>query len=200
MSVLVGKKAIDFTAKAVMKGGSFCDDFNLQEQLLGKYGVLFFYPLDFTFVCPTEIIAFNNRISAFTERDAVVIGVSVDSHFSHAAWRNSSVKDGGIGEIEYPLVSDLKKSISRDYQVLIDDSVALRATFIIDPDFNVRSAAVNDLNIGRNVDEILRILDALRHSAEYGEVCPAGWNKGKEAMRATHEGVSDYLASNKDEL
>ncbi|ACT69511.1 antioxidant, AhpC/Tsa family [Neorickettsia risticii str. Illinois] len=200
MSTLVGKKAFDFTAKAVLKNGSFCDDFNLQRELSGKYGVLFFYPLDFTFVCPTEIIAFSNRIPAFIERNAVVVGVSVDSHFSHFAWRSLPVKDGGIGSIGYTLVSDITKSISRDYQVLLDDAVALRGTFIIDPNFVIRVAHVNDLNVGRNVDEVLRTLDALKYSDENGEVCPAGWSKGKEAIKATHESVSDYLASNRDEL
>jgi peroxiredoxin (alkyl hydroperoxide reductase subunit C) len=200
MSFLVTKEAIDFTAKSVLPDGSIQDKFNLREYAEGKYAVLFFYPLDFTFVCPTEIIAFSNRIGSFYERNAVVIGVSVDSHFCHVAWRNTPIKSGGIGNVTYPLVSDLSKSISRDYGVLVEDSVSLRGTFVIDKNFIIRYAGVNDLPIGRNIDEILRIIDAAQHNDEYGEVCPAGWYKDKDAIQPNHESIADYLASHKDEL
>lgn len=200
MTGLVTKEAIDFTAKAILADGTICNNFNLKEQLYGKYGVLFFYPLNFTFVCPTEIIAFHNRMAAFSERNTVVIGISIDSHFSHLAWRNTPIKNGGIGEINFPLVSDISKSISKNYEVLIEDSIALRATIIIDKDFIVRHVSINDLPLGRNVDEILRIIDAVQYNEQYGEVCPAGWNRAKEGMKATAESAADYLASNKNDL
>ncbi len=181
----------DFTAQAVMPDGSF-KELKLSDYR-GKYVVLFFYPLDFTFVCPTEIIAFSDRIAEFKERNAEVIGVSVDSHFSHLAWRNTPRKEGGIGEISYPLVSDLDKSISKNYGVLLEKpGIALRGLFLIDRDGVLRHITVNDLPLGRSVDEVLRVLDALQFYEEHGEVCPANWHKGEEGMKPDEEGLKKY--------
>lgn len=193
MSVLVGKQAPDFTAKAVMGDNTINEAFNLKSYLKGKTGVLFFYPLDFTFVCPTEIIAFDNRLSDFKARNVEVIGVSVDSHFSHLAWKSTPVEKGGIGNVRYPLVADLTKQIARDYDVLTGDAIAFRGTFLIDQNFVVRHQVVNDLPLGRSIDEALRMVDALAFHEEHGEVCPAGWNKGEKAMKPTAEGVSSFL-------
>lgn len=200
MSVLVGKQAPDFTAKAVMPDNSINENFNLKQYLNGQVGVLFFYPLNFTFVCPSEIIAFNNRVDAFKTRNAKLIGVSVDSHFTHLAWKNTPVDKGGIGNIQFPLVADLTKSIARDYDVLVNGAVALRGTFLIGKDFIVRYEGVNDLPLGRNPDEILRLVDALQFHEEHGEVCPANWNKGQQGMKPTAEGVAQYLAANAERL
>lgn len=200
MSVLVGKQAPDFTAKAVMPNNEISESFNLLKYLDKKIGVLFFYPLDFTFVCPSEIIAFDNRLGEFTSRGAKVVGVSVDSHFTHLAWKNTPVNKGGIGNVKFPLVADLTKSIARDYDVLVGDAVALRGTFLIDGKGIVRHQLINDLPLGRNIDEALRMVDALLFYEEHGEVCPAGWHKGDEGMKATPEGVADYLASNAEKL
>lgn len=200
MSVLVGKKAPDFTATAVMGDNSINEKFNLHSYLKGKIGVLFFYPLDFTFVCPSEIIAFDNRLKEFKDRGVEVIGVSVDSHFSHIAWKNTPVNQGGIGQIQYPLIADLTKNIARDYDVLVNDSVAFRGTFLIDQDGLVRHQVVNDLPLGRSIDEALRMVDALKFHQEHGEVCPAGWNKGKSGMKANAQGVAKYLADNAKDL
>lgn len=191
---LVGRQAPDFQATAVLGDGQFKDDFKLSD-FRGKTVVLFFYPLDFTFVCPTEIIEFDRKLAEFKKRNCEVVGVSVDSQFSHWAWRETPRNRGGIGPIRYPLVADLSKTIARDYGVLTPDgTVAYRGTFLIDRAGVVRHAVVNDLPLGRNIDEALRMVDALHHFEEHGEVCPAGWVEGKEAMKATHEGVSDYLA------
>ncbi len=200
MSVLVGKVAPDFTAAAVMPNNEIIDNFNLHSYLRGKIGVLFFYPLDFTFVCPSEIIAFSNRATEFKARDAEIIGVSVDSKYTHLAWKNTEINKGGIGQIGYPLVSDLTKSIARSYDVLMGEAVALRGTFLIDQQGIVRHQVVNDLPLGRNVDEALRMVDALKFFQENGEVCPAGWNKGKEGMKADAKGVADYLSNNASKL
>lgn len=200
MTVFIGKPAPDFTTKAVMPDNTIEDKFNLKEYLDGQKGILFFYPLDFTFVCPSEIIAFNNRLGEFTSRDTKVIAVSVDSHFSHLAWKNTPHNKGGIGSVQFPMVSDLSKQISRDYNVLTEDYVSLRGTFLIDPNFVVRHYLVNDLPLGRNVDEALRMVDALDYHMTHGEVCPAGWNKGKDAMNPTQQGVSDFLVSNAEKL
>lgn len=200
MSVLVGKQAPDFTATAVMPDNSFNDKFNLHTYLKGKIGVLFFYPLDFTFVCPSEIIAFDHRLDEFKQRGVEVIGVSVDSHFTHLAWKQTSVEKGGIGNVQYPLVADLTKSIARDYDVLVNDAIAFRGTFLIDKAGVVRHQLVNDLPLGRNIDEALRMVDALLFHQEHGEVCPAGWNKGKKGMKASAEGVASYLKENADAL
>ena len=200
MSVLVTKEAPDFTAATVMPNNEIKEDFNLHKYLDGSFGMLFFYPLDFTFVCPSEIIAFNHRLGDFSSRGCKVIAVSVDSHFTHLAWKETPVNKGGIGNVQFPMVADLTKSIARDYDVLINDSVALRGTFLIDKDGTIKHQVINDLPLGRNVDEAIRILDALIFHHEHGEVCPAGWNKGDEGMKPTAEGVSDYLTSNADKL
>lgn len=200
MSVLVGKNAPDFTAPAVMPDNTINDKFNLKEYLNGKTGVLFFYPLDFTFVCPSEIIAFNNRVDEFRSIGAEVIAVSIDSHFTHLAWKNTEINKGGIGNVQFPMVADLTKSIAKDYDVLINEAIALRGTFLIDSDMVVRHQVVNDLPLGRNVDEAIRMVESLNFHNEHGEVCPAGWNKGNEGMKATSEGVASYLASNANEL
>jgi len=193
MSVLVGKEAPDFTAAAVMADNSIKADFNLKAHIKGKMGVLFFWPLDFTFVCPSEIIAFDNRIEEFKKRGAELIGVSVDSQFTHFAWKNTPVEKGGIGNIRFPMVADLTKSIARDYDVLLNNSIAFRGTFLIDKKGVVRHQVVNDLPLGRNVDETLRMIDALAFHEEHGEVCPANWKKGDQGMKATAEGVASYL-------
>lgn len=196
MSVLVGKQAPDFTARAVMADNSVNEKFNLKEHLKGKIGVVFFWPLDFTFVCPSEIIAFDNRYQEFKDRGAEVIGVSIDSHFTHIAWKNTPVEKGGIGMVKFPIVADLNKSIARSYDVLLNEEIAFRGTFLIDQDFNVRHQVVNDLPLGRNIDEAIRMVDALKFHQEHGEVCPAGWNKGKSGMKANAEGVASYLKEN----
>jgi len=195
MSVLVGKKAPDFTATAVHADGSF-DELTLSSFEGDKYVVLFFYPLDFTFVCPSEIIAFDKRVAKFAERGVQVIGCSVDSHFSHYAWRNTRTRDGGIGQVGFPLVSDLDKSIARDYDVLTGGTVALRGSFLIDKDGMVQHQVVNNLPLGRNIDEMLRMVDALKFHEENGEVCPAGWKDGKAGMTPTADGVASFLSKN----
>lgn len=193
MSVLVGKEAPDFTAQAVMPDNSIKADYNLKAQTKGKYAVLFFWPLDFTFVCPSEIIAFDNRVEEFKKRGAELIGISVDSQYTHYAWKNTPVDKGGIGNIRFPLVADLTKSIARSYDVLTGDAVAFRGTFLIDKTGKVRHQLINDLPLGRNVDETLRTLDALIFHEEHGEVCPANWKKGDKGMTATVDGVASYL-------
>lgn len=199
MYTLIRKPAPDFTAEAVQNNGDF-KEITLSSFRGQKYVALFFYPLDFTFVCPSEIIAFSRRAKAFEERNTEIIGVSVDSKFSHYAWRNTSIEKGGIGNIEFSLVSDLTKEISRDYGVLIDDSVALRGTFLIDKQGIIRHATLNDLPLGRNVDETLRIIDAIQFNEQHGEVCPAGWEKGKQGMRPNASGVATYLANHAQSL
>ena len=198
MSVLVTKPAPDFTAQAVMPDNTF-KDLTLSDYK-GQYVVLFFYPLDFTFVCPSELIAFSHRLQEFKNRGVEVIGVSVDSHFSHLAWKNTPVNSGGIGDIQYPLVADITKSIARDYDVLLNDSVALRGSFLINKEGVVEHQVVNNLPLGRNVDEMLRMVDALQFTEEHGEVCPAGWQKGSAGMTPSGEGVASYLADHAEEL
>jgi peroxiredoxin (alkyl hydroperoxide reductase subunit C) len=193
MSVHVTQPAPDFTATAVMPDNSFNDSFSLGS-LKGKYVLLFFYPLDFTFVCPSEIIAFNEKLDEFKARNCEVVGVSVDSHFSHWAWKNTPVNKGGIGNIQYPLVADITKNIAREYGVLFNDAIALRGLFLIDQAGVVRHALVNDLPLGRSVDEAIRTLDALQFTEKHGEVCPANWSKGKEGMKPSADGVAEYLA------
>ena len=197
MSTLVAKQAPDFTATAVMPDNSMKEDFKLSD-FRGKYVILFFYPLDFTFVCPSEIIAFDRKLDQFKAKNCEVIGVSIDSQFSHWAWKNTPVKEGGIGNIQYPLVADLDKKISRQYGVLLDMGVALRGTFLIDKEGLVRHAVINDLPLGRSIDEALRMVDALAFHEEHGDVCPANWQKGEDAMTPTAEGVADYLAKHND--
>lgn len=198
--MLVTKKAPDFTATTVLANGEIVDDFNLMSNLGEKGAVLFFYPLDFTFVCPSEIIAFSKRTQDFKDRGINVIGVSVDSQFSHFAWRETAVENGGIGRVNFPLVADLNKQISRDYDVLLDDAVALRGSFLIDADGTVRHAVINDLPLGRNIDEMIRMVDTMIFTNEHGEVCPAGWEKGDEGMKADTAGVAEYLSKHADEL
>ncbi len=197
MSTLVTKQAPDFTATAVMPDNSMKDDFKLSDYR-GKYVILFFYPLDFTFVCPSEIIAFDKKLDKFKQRNCEVIGASIDSQFSHWAWKNTPVKEGGIGNIQYPLVADLDKKISRQYGVLLDMGIALRGTFLIDKEGIVRHAVINDLPLGRSIDEALRMVDALKFHEEHGDVCPANWHEGEDAMTPTAEGVADYLAKHVD--
>ncbi len=191
--VKVQQKAPDFIATAVMPDGSFNEKFQLSDYE-GKYVLLYFYPLDFTFVCPSEILAFDKRLDEFKSRDCEVIGVSVDSHFTHWAWRNTPIEKGGIGNICYPLVADLTKNISRDYGVLLNDAVALRGLFIMDKGLIVRHILINDLPIGRSVDEAIRVLDAIQYHEEHGEVCPANWKKGEKAMKPDAKGVAEYLS------
>lgn len=199
MGILVSKHFPDFKATAVMGDNSINENFKLSNYH-GKYVTLFFYPLDFTFVCPSEILAFDHRLEQFKEKNCEIIGVSVDSPYTHLAWKNTPVDKGGIGTIRYPLVSDITKSISKDYDVLVNDSVALRGTFIIDKDGIVQHQVVNNLPLGRNVDEALRILDALQFNEKFGEVCPVNWEKGSPGMKPTREGVAEYLALHGHEL
>ncbi len=200
MSVLVGQPAPDFTAAAVLGTGEIVDSFTLSEAIKGKTAVIFFYPLDFTFVCPSELLAFDHRMAEFDKRNTVVIGVSIDSQFSHNAWRNMPVNDGGIGPVKYTLVADVKHEICKAYDVEHAAGVALRGSFLIDENGVVRHQVVNDLPLGRNVDEMLRMVDALQFHEEHGEVCPAGWKQGDKAMTATPEGVASYLSENADQL
>lgn len=193
MNPLVTNEAPDFKAIAVMPDNSFNEGFTLSS-LRGQYVVLFFYPLDFTFVCPSEILAFNRALGQFKERNCQVVGVSMDSHFTHLAWKNTPVNSGGIGNIQFPLVADLDKSIADSYRVLLPMGIALRGLFLIDKNGVVRSQVVNDLPLGRSVDEALRVLDALQFTEEHGDVCPANWKKGEDAMTPTAEGVARYLS------
>jgi len=192
MCNLVQKPAPEFTAKAVLPDGTFAD-LSLSSYR-GKYVILFFYPLDFTFVCPSEIIAFDKAIEQFKSRGCELIGVSVDSHYTHWAWRNTPREQGGIGQVRYPLVADLDKNIARQYGVLLDSGIALRGLFLIDQQGIVRHVVINDLPLGRSVDEALRVLDALQFTEKHGEVCPANWKPGEEGMKPTHDGVASYLA------
>jgi peroxiredoxin (alkyl hydroperoxide reductase subunit C) len=198
--MLVTKKAPDFTATTVLGNNEIVDNFNLYENFGEKGTVLFFYPLDFTFVCPSEIIAFDHRLEEFTSRGINVIGVSIDSQFSHFAWKNTPVNEGGIGQVRYPLVADLTKEISKAYDVLLDAGVALRGSFLIDKDGTVRHAVINDLPLGRNIDEMIRMVDTMLFTNEHGEVCPAGWSKGDEGMKADTAGVAEYLDKHAEEL
>ena len=200
MSVLVGRKAPDFTAAAVMGDGSINENFKLSD-LKGKYVILFFWPLDFTFVCPSEIIAHEHRRKAFEDRKVHLVGVSIDSVYTHFAWRSTEVKNGGIGEVGFPMVADVKHDIARAYGVEHpSDGVAFRASFLIDKDGLVRHQTVNDLPLGRNVDDIVRVVDALQFHEKHGEVCPAGWQKGQEGMKADTKGVAEYLAKHAQAL
>lgn len=193
MSFHVTKQAPDFTAVAVMGDNSFNETFKLSD-FQGKYVILFFYPLDFTFVCPSEIIAFDKALEKFQAKNCEIIGVSIDSQFTHWAWKNTPVNDGGIGQIRYPLVADLDKKISRQYGVLLPEGIALRGTFLIDKEGIIRHANINDLPLGRNIDETLRMVDSLQFHEAHGEVCPANWKEGEDAMTPTAEGVADYLS------
>ena len=198
--MLVTEKAPNFTAAAVLGDNTIVEDFELYENMGEKGTVLFFYPRDFTFVCPSEIIAFDHRLDEFKKRGVEVIGVSVDSQFSHFAWKNTPVEEGGIGQVRYPLVADLDKKIAKKYDVLFNKSVALRGSFLIDKDKIVRHAVINDLPLGRNIDEMLRMVDAMHFVEEHGEVCPANWHEGEEGMKPDTEGVAEYLSKHADEL
>jgi peroxiredoxin (alkyl hydroperoxide reductase subunit C) len=200
MSVLVGKQAPDFTVPAVLADGQIVDEFTLSEAIKGKYGLVFFYPLDFTFVCPSELIALDHRMADFKERGVEVIGVSIDSHFTHNAWRNTPVDKGGIGQVGYTLAADMAHDICKAYDVESDGGVAFRGAFLIDNNGMVRSQIVNDLPLGRNMDELIRLVDALQFHEEHGEVCPAGWNKGDKGMDASPDGVASYLSENAEGL
>jgi peroxiredoxin (alkyl hydroperoxide reductase subunit C) len=201
MSVLVGRKAPDFTVPAVSGSGKIMDSFNLHDALKDKYGLVFFYPLDFTFVCPSELIALDHRMDEFTSRGVEVVAVSIDSHFAHNAYRNTPTKEGGIGPVKYTLAADMNHTICQSYGVEHPVAgVAFRAAFVIDKNGVVRSQMVNDLPIGRNVDELLRIIDAVQFFEEHGEVCPAGWKKGQAGMKASPKGVAAYLAEHADSL
>tara|TARA_R110001583_G_scaffold722_5_gene6700 strand:+ start:5598 stop:6200 length:603 start_codon:yes stop_codon:yes gene_type:complete len=200
MGVLVGKAAPDFTVPAVLGDGSIVGEFNLKEAIKGKYGLVFFYPLDFTFVCPSELIALDHRVDAFKERNVEVVAVSIDSHFTHNAWRNTAINDGGIGPVKYTMAADMNHSICKAYDVESEGGVAFRGAFLIDDKGVVRSQIVNDLPLGRNMEELLRLVDALQFHEEHGEVCPAGWQKGDKGMNASPAGVAEYLAGNADKL
>lgn len=195
MSLIVTNPAPEFTATAVMPDNTFREDFKLSD-FRGKHVLLFFYPLNFTFVCPTEILAFNRAVQQFEDSNCQLVGISIDSHYSHLAWKKTAVSEGGIGNIQYPLVSDLDKSISRNYQVLLDSGIALRGLFLVDKEGIIRHQVVNDLPLGRNVNEALRILHALQFTEKHGEVCPANWQQGEDAMKPTADGVSKYLSAN----
>lgn len=201
MAVLVGRKAPDFTTSAVLGTGEIVDNFTFSEHIKGKKAVLFFYPLDFTFVCPSELIAFDKRIAEFEKRGVVVVGCSIDSQFTHNAWRKTPVEDGGIGEVRYPLVADIKREVMTAYDAMHPEAgVAFRASFLIDEEGVVRHQIVNDLPLGRDIDEMLRVIDALNFHSTHGEVCPAGWKEGDEGMKADAKGVADYLTKHKDDL
>ena len=199
--MLVGRKAPDFTASAVLPNGQIEDGFKLSQAIKNKYGLLVFYPLDFTFVCPSELIALHHRMAEFKQRNVEVMSVSIDSAFTHSAWRNTPIEKGGIGSVDYAMVADVKHEIARAYGVEHPDAgVAFRGTFLIDEQGVVRAQIVNDLPIGRNIDEFIRLVDALQFFEEHGEVCPANWSKGKAAMKPSAEGVASYLADNADKL
>jgi len=201
MSILVGRKAPDFTAAAVLANGEIKENYQLSDEVKGKYTILFFYPLDFTFVCPSELIALHNRIKEFESRNVQVIGISIDSAFTHSAWRKTPINEGGIGNVNYPLVADINHAICQAYGVEHPSAhVALRGVFLIDKEGIVKSQTVNDLPLGRNMDELLRLVDALQFHEEHGEVCPAGWNKGDKAINPTEAGIADYLAVKSEEL
>jgi peroxiredoxin (alkyl hydroperoxide reductase subunit C) len=201
MGVLVSRQAPDFTAPAVLGSGEIVDEFTLSSAIKGKYAVVFFYPLDFTFVCPSELIAFDHRLEEFKKRNVEVIGVSIDSHFTHNAWRNTKIDDGGIGAVGYTLVADMTHEICRAYDVeLPDGSKAFRGSFLIDKAGVVQHQVVNNLPLGRNIDEMIRMVDALQVHEEHGEVCPAGWSKGQKGMKDTPDGVASYLAENAKSL
>jgi peroxiredoxin 2/4 len=208
MKALIGKKAPEFHASAVINGNQIVEDFSLEQYLGKKHVVMFFYPMDFTFVCPTELHAFQEKLSEFEKRDVAIVGCSVDSVYSHFAWLNQDKNKGGIHGVKYPIVADFSKTIAENYGVLAADyltneegevvatgtPVAYRALFLIDKEGKIRHYVINDLPLGRNVDEAIRMVDALQHFEEFGEVCPANWSKGKDAMKATNEGVSGYLS------
>jgi peroxiredoxin 2/4 len=196
MGVLVGKPAPDFDVAAVLGTGQIVDSYKRSEAMAGKYGLVFFYPLDFTFVCPSELIALDHRMEKFRALGVEVVAVSIDSQFTHNAWRNTAIKDGGIGAVTYTMAADINHDICRAYDVESAGGVAYRGAFLIDPHGMVRSQLVNDLPLGRNIDELIRLVEALQFTDQHGEVCPAGWNKGDKGMSASPAGVASYLAEN----
>ncbi|WP_291939968.1 peroxiredoxin [Campylobacter sp.] len=198
--MIVTNKAVDFTATAVLGNNEIVEDFNLYKNIGEKGAVVFFYPKDFTFVCPSEIIAFDHRYQDFKSKGIEVIGVSCDSEFTHLAWKNTPVNAGGIGKVQFPLVSDITKDIARSFDVLFGNAVALRGSFLLDKDGTVRHAVINDLPLGRNIDEMLRMVDTMLFTNEHGEVCPAGWHKGDAGMKADPKGVAEYLDKNASKL
>lgn len=198
--VLVGKKAPIFNAPAVLGNGEIVDNYDFAVETKGKYAVIVFYPLDFTFVCPSELIALDKRTAKLKELGVEVISVSIDSHFTHNAWRNTPVNDGGIGPVKYTMVADIAQTIVKDYDVQAEGGMAYRGTFLIDKEGVVRHQVVNDLPLGRNMDEVIRMVEALQFHEQYGEVCPAGWNKGDEGMKASPKGVAEYLAGHSKDL
>ena len=198
--MVVTNKAVDFTASAVLGSNEIVEDFNLYKNIGEKGAVVFFYPKDFTFVCPSEIIAFDHRYQDFKSKGIEVIGVSCDSEFTHLAWKNTPVNAGGIGKVQFPLVSDITKDIARSFDVLFGNVVALRGSFLLDKDGTVRHAVINDLPLGRNIDEMLRMVDTMLFTNEHGEVCPAGWQKGDAGMKASPKGVAEYLDKNANNL
>ena len=200
MGVLVGRPAPDFDVAAVLGTGEIVDSYKRSKAMAGKYGLVFFYPLDFTFVCPSELIALDHRMDKFRELNVEVVAVSIDSQFTHNAWRNTAVKDGGIGPVTYTMAADINHDICRAYGVEAAGGVAFRGAFLIDPKGNVRSQLVNDLPLGRNIDELIRLMEALQFTDKHGEVCPAGWNKGDKGMKASPKGVAEYLAENAEAL
>ncbi|MCB1172450.1 MAG: peroxiredoxin [Leptospiraceae bacterium] len=195
MTLQVSRPAPGFTATAVMPDNSVKEDFKL-EDFRGKYVVLFFYPLDFTFVCPTEILEFNKKIADFEKRGVQVIGCSTDSHFSHIAWKEQDIKTGGIGMVKYPLIADFTKEVSSSYGVLLDGGMALRGSFLIDKEGILQHAVINNLPLGRNIDEMIRMVDALHFTEEHGEVCPANWTEGQDSMKDTDAGLKEYFGKN----
>lgn len=201
MPSLVDRKAPEFTAAAVLADGTIVEKYTFSEAVKGKYALVFFYPLDFTFVCPSELIALDNRIEEFKNRNVEVIAVSIDSQFTHHAWRNTPVDKGGIGQVRYTMVADVHHSICQAYGVEHPQAgVALRGAFIIDKKGMVRAEVINDLPIGRDIGELIRLVDAVQFNEQHGQVCPAGWNKGDKGMQATPAGVATYLAENAERL
>ncbi len=200
MGVLVGKPAPDFDVAAVLGSGEIVDSYKRSEAIAGKYGLVFFYPLDFTFVCPSELIALDHRMDKFRELGVEVVAVSIDSQFTHNAWRNTAIEKGGIGAVSYTMAADVNHDICRSYDVEAAGGVAFRGAFIIDKAGDVRSQLVNDLPLGRNIDELIRLVEALQFTDEHGEVCPAGWNAGDKGMDASPDGVAEYLAENSGAL
>jgi peroxiredoxin (alkyl hydroperoxide reductase subunit C) len=201
MSVLVGKQAPDFTAPAVLGDGTIVDNYEFSKETKGKYVAIVFYPLDFTFVCPTELVALDHRVDELKKRGVEVLSVSIDSQFTHSAWRNTPIEKGGIGPVKYTMIADISHGIAKDYDVEKEGfPVAYRGTFLIDTQGVVRHQVVNDLPLGRDMDELIRMVDALQFFEEHGEVCPAGWSKGKPGMSASADGVASYLSQNADKL
>ncbi|QIV95962.1 peroxiredoxin (alkyl hydroperoxide reductase subunit C) [Allofrancisella inopinata] len=198
--VLVGKKAPIFNAPAVLGNGEIVDNYDFAKAIQGKYAVVVFYPLDFTFVCPSELIALDKRTAKLKELGVEVVSVSIDSHFTHNAWRNTPINEGGIGPVSYTMVADINQKIVKDYDVQAEGGMAFRGTFLIDKQGVVRHQVVNDLPLGRNMDEVIRMVEALQFHEQHGEVCPAGWNKGDQGMKASPKGVAEYLAGHLSDL